>query len=755
MPEMLQIPTAPDAANSRHWFAKELLLQPYMFEFLDFEQLSHLSETNKYHAMNLSCEQHRNGYWNAMSSSLAAQFDMYSPEITGDARAFFFKEMWPARKKWDGNGLEQNFDISVACRFRPGQRVEQAVSLPLHQFLKVKRSQQSTKESGSMMVGEAPKEEYLDALLGNVMTDPVRLPSSGRIVERAIGEDCARRGRDPFTNKRLLASQLVPMPDLAEEIRQYRERVENYNVLVGVNEMKGLVDKSAVDPAVLEALVAAEKASFASRRAAHDAEEDDRSSIHPEPALHGDEIIGHPGLEEADAGGLAVPVARELTLHAQPLTNLTAVESDEDAIAQDKRSQAAAADDTGAPRWRGRFKSSDNPQIVSVDPKKSCVAMHVPGLGVRPFHLNQVYPASSTQAEVYKGSVRNLVVSALNGTTSCVMCYGQTSSGKTFTMFGPDDDDLSARSTAAPEEVLERRSAGAVLVACKELLRALRVFGRRGNISLLVTAQFAEIYNEAVTDLLTGNSLAVRRSDGSLVGGREVLIQDEASIVAMLREGQARKHFASTAMNDRSSRAHTILIFSLTQNNAKLGTAMKSHLFLVDLAGSERVKHSRVEGNQLVEATAINSSLLVLGKVISKLSRSEVHIPYFESRLTTVLKGAFGGNSRTCVIVTCRSDDKKYGTETLQTLRFGERCGMISNQTKVAATSLEAVLDALNASMHAVEKQIHGLSARGKTNIPSFKKLEIKLADLRRHKENIETKVQIKTADDTPSAPES
>ena len=60
-------------------------------------------------------------------------------------------------------------------------------------------------------------------------------------------------------------------------------------------------------------------------------------------------------------------------------------------------------------------------------------------------------------------------------------------------MFGPDDGDLSARSTAAPEEVLERRSAGAVLVACKELLRALRVFGRRGNISLLVTAQFAEV----------------------------------------------------------------------------------------------------------------------------------------------------------------------------------------------------------------------------------------------------------------------
>jgi kinesin family protein 5 len=273
-------------------------------------------------------------------------------------------------------------------------------------------------------------------------------------------------------------------------------------------------------------------------------------------------------------------------------------------------------------------------------------------------------------------------------------------------------------------------------------------------LSVLCCAVHSQIYNEAVTDLLTGNPIAVRRSDGALVGGREVLVEDEASVVAMLREGQARKHFAATAMNDRSSRAHTIIIFSLTQNNAKLGAAVKSQLFLVDLAGSERVKNSRVEGNQLVEATAINSSLLVLGKVISKLSRSEIHIPYFESRLTTVLKGAFGGNSRTCVIVTCRSDDKKYGAETLQSLRFGERCGMISNHTKVAATSLDAVLAAINASMHAVEKQVQGLRARGKTHIPSYKKLELKLADLRRHKENIEDKVQTNLADSAHTASE-
>ena len=216
------------------------------------------------------------------------------------------------------------------------------------------------------------------------------------------------------------------------------------------------------------------------------------------------------------------------------------------------------------------------------------------------------------------------------------------------------------------------------------------------------------------------------------------MIDNADCLVAMLREGQTRKHFASTAMNQRSSRAHTILVFSISQTNLANNVVVKSHLYLVDLAGSERVKKSRVEGNNLVEATSINSSLLVLGKVISNLAHAEIHIPYLESKLTTILKGAFGGNSRTCVIVTCRSDDKKFGDETLQSLRFGERCGMISNKTKTAATSVDSVLETLNYSIDSVEKQLKGLLFKGKQNIPSFKALELKFVDLKRHKENIE-----------------
>lgn len=65
-------------------------------------------------------------------------------------------------------------------------------------------------------------------------------------------------------------------------------------------------------------------------------------------------------------------------------------------------------------------------------------------------------------------------------------------------------------------------------------------------------------------------------------------------------------------------------------------------MHLVDLAGSELVKKSGAMDGRLTEAIGINSSLLVLGRVIAALAESRSHVPYMESKLTTALRRAFG-----------------------------------------------------------------------------------------------------------------
>lgn len=92
---------------------------------------------------------------------------------------------------------------------------------------------------------------------------------------------------------------------------------------------------------------------------------------------------------------------------------------------------------------------------------------------------------------------------------------------------------------------------------------------------------------------------------------------------------------------------------------------------MVDLAGSEKVGKTGASGQTLDEAKTINKSLTTLGKVITALTdKKQSHVPYRESKLTRILQESLGGNSRTCLVITC-SPHPFNEMETLSTLRFG------------------------------------------------------------------------------------
>ncbi len=235
-------------------------------------------------------------------------------------------------------------------------------------------------------------------------------------------------------------------------------------------------------------------------------------------------------------------------------------------------------------------------------------------------------------------------------------------------------------------------------------------------------------------------------------------------LLEYLRLAHSRQRYAETAMNSRSSRAHTVLILHIQQQakrkdilaaispitpsiaypNTLTETVadddemllIQNQLHLVDLAGSERIKKSKVTGQRMKEAVGINSSLLVLGKVISSLVKGETHVPYLESRLTTLLKAAFGGNARTMVMVNTRPE-ADYGDETLQSLRFGERCSMISNTLRQMATSLDATMEALDHALQTMEGQLSSLAARNKQHLDSYKALQASYEGLKKKKDEL------------------
>jgi kinesin family protein 5 len=177
------------------------------------------------------------------------------------------------------------------------------------------------------------------------------------------------------------------------------------------------------------------------------------------------------------------------------------------------------------------------------------------------------------------------------------------------------------------------------------------------HVATQLSLQYLEVYGERVTDLLTGQEvgLLITATGLTLQGCVAQSFDSLETVLALLAQGEARKNFAATAANTRSSRAHTLLILTLTQTNVWSRTTTTSRLTLVDLAGSERTKQSQVTGRRLAEAVDINSSLAARGGEVHQGAGRGPHPrePFMESRLTVLLRSALGGNSRTTVIVTC------------------------------------------------------------------------------------------------------
>lgn len=103
----------------------------------------------------------------------------------------------------------------------------------------------------------------------------------------------------------------------------------------------------------------------------------------------------------------------------------------------------------------------------------------------------------------------------------------------------------------------------------------------------------------------------------------------------------------------------------------------------------------------------INKSLSALGNVINALTeaKSGAHIPYRDSKLTRILQESLGGNSQTCLVITC-SLSAYNDRETLSTLRFGNRAKSIKNKVvQNAERSAKELLIALNEAENRIEKQ--------------------------------------------------
>ncbi|KAK2634074.1 hypothetical protein Ddye_028866 [Dipteronia dyeriana] len=334
------------------------------------------------------------------------------------------------------------------------------------------------------------------------------------------------------------------------------------------------------------------------------------------------------------------------------------------------------------------------------------------------YRFDEVFTETASQRRVYEVVAKPVVESVLNGYNGTIMAYGQTGTGKTYTVGRLGKDDASERGI---------------------MVRALEdIIADRSLTSDSVEVSYLQLYMESIQDLLAPekNNISInedpKTGEVSLPGATIVKVQDLDHFLQLLQIGETNRHAAHTKLNTESSRSHAILMVHIrrpihekvdeitsqgkdTRSDLRGGKSRprvrKSKLLIVDLAGSERLDKSGSEGSLLEEAKFINLSLTSLGKCINALAENSPHIPTRDSKLTRLLRDSFGGSARTSLIITIGLSARHHA-ETASTIMFGQRAMKIVNMVKLKeefdyeslCRKLETQVDHLTAEIERQQK---------------------------------------------------
>ncbi|XP_060272803.1 centromere-associated protein E isoform X8 [Ovis aries] len=334
------------------------------------------------------------------------------------------------------------------------------------------------------------------------------------------------------------------------------------------------------------------------------------------------------------------------------------------------------------------YWKTDNNTVFQVDGSKS-------------FNFDRVFHSNETTKNVYEEIAVPIIDSAIQGYNGTIFAYGQTASGKTYTMMGS-------------QEYL-----GVIPRAIHDIFQKIKKFPDR---EFLLRVSYMEIYNDTITDLLCDTQkmkpLIIREDFNRNVYvadlTEEVVYTSEMAL-KWITKGEKNRHYGITKMNQRSSRSHTIFRMILESREKGEpsnfeGSVKVSHLNLVDLAGSERAAQTGAEGLRLKEGCNINRSLFILGQVIKKLSDGQVggFINYRDSKLTRILQNSLGGNAKTRII--CTITPVSFD-ETLSTLQFASTAKYMKNTPYVnEVSSDEALLKRYRKEIMDLKKQLEEVS---------------------------------------------
>nr|XP_056719088.1 kinesin-like protein KIF22 [Euleptes europaea] len=314
----------------------------------------------------------------------------------------------------------------------------------------------------------------------------------------------------------------------------------------------------------------------------------------------------------------------------------------------------------------GNGQGQDAPCVRGVDSHSLEILNWRNEMETMKYRFDAFYGETATQNDIYVGSVQPVLSHLLEGQNASILAYGPTGAGKTHTMLGSPDQP------------------GVIPRALRDLLQMTRnASGDEWKYS--ISMSYLEIYQEKVLDLLEPSlhDLPIRedRNHHILVPGlTQKEITSFSDFESLFLPASANRTVASTQLNQRSSRSHTVLLVWVSQTQGWPPYARRAaKLCLIDLAGSEDNRRTGNKGLRLKESGAINSSLFVLSKVVDALNQGLPRVPYRDSKLTRLLQDSLGGTAHSLIIANI-APEKRYYFDTLTSLNFAAKSKQVVNK---------------------------------------------------------------------------
>ncbi|TSS85087.1 Kinesin-like protein KIF11 [Bagarius yarrelli] len=373
-------------------------------------------------------------------------------------------------------------------------------------------------------------------------------------------------------------------------------------------------------------------------------------------------------------------------------------------------------------------RKSNSHGVLECDSSRKEVTVRTGGItdktSRKMYTFDMVFGPPAKQIDVYRSVVCPILDEVIMGYNCTIFAYGQTGTGKTFTMEGErspneeftweevtdsfvkelvkmhefhsssdDDDDDDYFYNFLFQDPL----AGIIPRTLHQIFEKLTNNGTEFSVKV----SLLEIYNEELFDLLSPSPDVTERLQlfddprnkrGVIVKGlEEITVHNKNEVYQILERGAAKRKTASTLMNAYSSRSHSVFSVTIHMKEITLeGEELVKigKLNLVDLAGSENIGRSGAVDKRAREAGNINQSLLTLGRVITALVERGPHVPYRESKLTRILQDSLGGRTKTSIIATVSPASINL-EETLSTLDYANRAKNIMNKPEEYTEEIE------------------------------------------------------------------